>query len=190
MGFDDPGLGAGQDWGDHSSKGVPSRPCIPARHQARFLGSPLGRPRPARLLLFGAAPACLRSGLPQSRSGGPPRRRPESPPRAPQFALRSWGGPPLDPQVPAPRGRMLTPVLLFFRRRWRPRDPQKPACWRSWTPRKVSAAPTRAPRHPPAALLSSRARLLSTRLKAAPPISVASATPEVPPLLRLAGLQS
>lgn len=49
-------------------------------------------------------------------------------------------------RAPAPRPRtraaerMLIPVLLLLRRSWRrPRDPQKPACWRNSTWKKVSA---------------------------------------------------
>lgn len=93
-------------------------PCVPRR------------PPPAPL-----PPAARRGARPQRSAaalGGAaePAPAPHRPPRAP-------------PARPGARAaeRMLIPVLLLLRRRWRrPRDPRKPACWRnsSWR-KKVSA---------------------------------------------------
>lgn len=93
---------------------VPRRPPLPPLSPAARRGA---RPQRSAAALGGAA------------EPAPAPHRPR-PPRAP-------------PARPGARAaeRMLIPVLLLLRRRWRrPRDPRKPACWRnsSWR-KKVSA---------------------------------------------------
>lgn len=127
------GRGAGQAaaWGGggpglgRAARSVPSRPVPPPQP---LLPAARRGARPQRLAAAGR----------RARARPRPHPGPAPPPRPPR--PRVPAPPPARPGTSAAE-RMLIPVLLLLRRRWRrPRDPRKPACWRnsSWK-KKVSA---------------------------------------------------